>query len=94
MYTDLPKPPITAGFQSGTLMWAPDGRRLAVVAQPTNGVASIWLVELGASDPYRKLVELPQGQRIRGLAWTRDSSAIVFGRSELSSDIVMLDQLK
>jgi Tol biopolymer transport system component len=93
-YTALAPPPIAGGFASGTLAWAPDGRRLAVVAQPTNGVASVWIVEPDASHPYRKLIELPLGPRIRGLAWTRDGSALIFGRHETSSDIVMLDQLK
>ena len=90
----LAAPPMVGGFASGTLAWAPDGRQLAVVSQPTNGSASIWIVEPDASSPYRKLIELSSGPRIRGLAWTRDGSALIFGRHETTSDIVMLDSAK
>jgi serine/threonine protein kinase len=38
------------------------------------------------------LIELAPGPRIRGIAWTRDGSAVIVGRHETSSHIVMLDQ--
>jgi Tol biopolymer transport system component len=94
LYPALPTAPMRGGFLNGAMAWAPDGRRLAVVAQPTNGVASIWIVDPDATNPYRRLIELPAGPRIRGVTWTRDGSALIFGRHETSSDIVMLDQLK
>jgi len=65
---------------------------LAVVAQPTNGAVSVWMVDADASTPYRKLLELPPGPRVRGIVWTPDGSALIAGIQELSSDIVLLDQ--
>ena len=38
--------------------WAPDGRRLAVTTVPANAPAAIWIVELDARTPFRKLIEL------------------------------------
>jgi Tol biopolymer transport system component len=93
-YGNVPPPvePAT-GFNNGMIAWSPDGQRLAVVSQNTNAPASIWIVTLqGAALSYRKLVELPNGPRIRGLTWTPDGSSIVFGQHDAASDIVLLDQ--
>ncbi len=88
-----PAPDIPAGFVNGMQAWSPDGRRLAVVAQNTNAPASIWIVDPDArGNPYRRLIELPIGPRIRGITWTRDGSAIVIGKHDTTSDIVLMDQ--
>ena len=92
--SSLPPPPIIAGFSNGSLAWAPDGRRLAAVSADTAMATTVWIVDPDAAAPYRKLIELPAGPRIRGIAWTRDGSAVVVGRHETSSHIVMLDQTK
>ena len=86
-----PAPEISAGFSNGMLSWSPDGRQLAVVSQNTNAAASIWLVDPESATPFRKLVELPIGPRIRGVTWTRDSSALIIGHHDTTSDIVILD---
>jgi hypothetical protein len=76
------------------LAWAPDGKRLAVVSQGTD-TPSIWIVEPGAPDPTRKLIEFPGGPRIRGIAWERTGDAIIIGKHDIaSSDIVLLDSAK
>jgi eukaryotic-like serine/threonine-protein kinase len=90
----LPSPPGPGGFGNGTALWSPDGRRLAVTSQPGGGTASIWIVEPDGPMVYRKVIDLPPGPRVRGLTWTSDGSALVIGKRETSSDIVMLDQLK
>ena len=87
-----PAPAISAGFSNGMLAWSPDGRRLAVVSQNSNAAASIWIVDPESPTPYRKLVELPAGPRIRGIAWARDGSALIIGQHDTTSDIVLLDQ--
>lgn len=94
-YASLPPTPqISGGFGNGVTAWAPDGRRTAVVSQNTNLPASIWLVDLEASAPFRQPVELPTGPRIRGIAWTREGAAILIGYHDSISDIVMLDSPK
>jgi serine/threonine protein kinase/Tol biopolymer transport system component len=90
----LPPPPAPAVFANGTPAWSPDGRRLAVAGQPGGGLISIWIVEPDGPAVYRKLIDLPTGSRVRGLSWTRDGSALIIGKRDTSSDIVMLDSVK
>ena len=93
MYETLsPAPATPGGFGNGMVAWSKNGRLLAVVSQNSNLPASLWLVDPEApSVPFRKLVELPPGPRIRGVTWTRDGSAIIIGQHDASSDIVLLD---
>jgi serine/threonine protein kinase/Tol biopolymer transport system component len=91
-HTTLPAAPdISAGFSNGMAAWSPDGRRLAVVAQNSNTAASIWIVTTDAKAPFRKLIELPVGPRIRGISWTRDGNAVIFGQHDSTGDIVLMD---
>src|SRR6185295_16589802 len=87
----LPVPPGVNGFANGMAAWSPDGRRLAAFMQQANTSASIWIVEPDASNPYRKLIDLPTGPRLRGITWTPDGSAVIVGKYDTSSDIVLMD---
>jgi serine/threonine protein kinase/Tol biopolymer transport system component len=78
-------------FANGMLSWSPDGRRLALVRQDANAPAEIWIADPDASNPYRKVLDLPPGPRIRGIVWTHDGSALIVGRHETASAIVLLD---
>ena len=78
-------------FINGSLAWAPDGRRLAAVWFPANGVGSVWIVEPESPAPYKKLTDLPQGVRPRGIGWTLDGSGLIIGKQESASDIVLFD---
>jgi TolB protein len=89
VYDTLPPPPGPGGFANGFAAWAPDGRRLGVVSQPGGGTASIWIVEPDGPTVYRKLIELPSGPRVGGLAWTTDGSALIIGKRDTASDIVI-----
>jgi Tol biopolymer transport system component len=86
----LKAPAISAGFANGTIAWSPDGKRLAVTSQNTNTPTAIWLVDPDAPVPFRKLVELPIGPRIRGMTWTSDGALIV-GQYDALGDIVLID---
>jgi Tol biopolymer transport system component len=67
---------VPTGFNNGLVAWSPDGRQLAVISQNTHAPAAIWIVTLETAGlSYRKLTQLPNGPRIRGLSWTRDESA-------------------
>ena len=96
VYMKLPPPPadLSAGFAAGTPAWAPDGRRLAVVTNSVSDPASIWIVDPDAQTPYRKLLELPAGPRIRGVTWTPDGSTLIIGKHDATSDIVLLAQTR
>jgi TolB protein len=89
-----PAPEISAGFSNGMPAWSPDGRRLAVVSQNSNTAASIWIVDPEAASPFRKLVELPAGPRIRGVSWTPDGSSLIIGQHDTTSDIVLLERVQ
>ena len=91
MNLTLPDPPTGAGFANGLLSWSPDGRRLAVVRQPTNSAADIWVTEPGVDHQYTKVMEFPPGPRVRGISWTRDGTQLIIGRHDWTSDIVLIE---
>jgi TolB protein len=88
VHADIPD---SVNFANGFLAWAPDGRRVAVASVAANGLAQIWVVELGAPQPFRKLIDLPVAIRPRGLTWTRDGKTVVFAAQETPSDIILYD---
>ena len=59
---------------NGSVAWSPDGKRLAAASLPGTGVGSVWIVDPNNAAPYRKLLDLPAGAFVRGIAWTRDGS--------------------
>ena len=77
-------------FANGFLAWSPDGKRLAA-ASVTNGRSEIWIVEPGARQPFRKILDFDAAERPRGLTWTRDGSGLIFANQEFPGDIVMFD---
>jgi Tol biopolymer transport system component len=87
-----PRAPGGNGFSNGMVAWAPDGRRLAVVQQQANATASIWLMDAYSASPPMKLIDLGIGPRIRGFAWTHDGTALIIGKHDWTSDIVLMDQ--
>jgi Tol biopolymer transport system component len=74
-------------FGNGLLSWSPDGRRLAAVSMPGAFAGSIWIVEPEGAAPLRKLVDLPAGVFLRGLAWSPDGSSLIVGRIRWTGDI-------
>jgi Tol biopolymer transport system component len=88
LYSNLPKQTFTNGF----LAWAPDGKRLAAVNGPGSGASSIWIVEPEGREPFKKLADLPTSvNRAQGITWTADGVAVIFGKIEANSDIVLFD---
>jgi Tol biopolymer transport system component len=87
-------PPGANGFSNGMVAWAPDGRRLAVANQQANATASIWIMDPQSPVPYVKLIDLGIGPRIRGFSWTRDGKALIVGKHDWTSDIVLMDHGK
>jgi eukaryotic-like serine/threonine-protein kinase len=70
------------------LVWAPDGRRLASAA-----VEGLWIIEPDAPQPFRKLAgKLPGGQRLHGVAWTRDGSSVIVAIEETRGDLVLFER--
>ena len=81
-------------LSNGFLAWSPDGGRLAAVGLPSNRPGSISIVTLDSAPPFRKLIDLPDGAYLRGVAWSRDSSALVIGHIRWAGDIVLAERLR
>ena len=86
---DGPKAPLVA---NGSLAWSPDGKRLAAAALPGAGAGSVWIIEPSNPSPYKKLMDLPAGEFLRGLTWARDGSSIIVGRYRRSGDIFLAER--
>jgi dipeptidyl aminopeptidase/acylaminoacyl peptidase len=90
VYERLPEVPQQLG--NGLLAWSPDGRRLAAVGLPGSDAGHIWIIEPDGGAPIRKLIDLPAGDYLRGITWTRDGSALVVGRIRWAGDIVLAER--
>jgi Tol biopolymer transport system component len=90
----LPKLPNRpgSGFANGLAAWSPDGHRLTVIEQQANSPTRVWLVEPDQKQPYTLLMEFPNGPRVSGLTWTPDGSAVIMGKHDWTSDIVLMQQ--
>ena len=84
--------PEDVSFSNGMMAWSPDGTRLAIEQQSGLFTGAFWIVEPGNPQPYRKLVDLPAGSRVRGITWSRDGSALVVGRIQRSGDIFLAER--
>lgn len=88
LYPNLPK----QQFANGFLAWSLDGRRIAAVSVPAAAAPSIWIVDPEAREPFKKLADLPVSvHRPIGITWTPDGSAVIIGKQEAISDIVLFD---
>jgi Tol biopolymer transport system component len=90
VYEHLPEVPQQLG--NGLLAWSPDGRRLAAVGLPGSDAGHIWIIEPDGPVPIRRLIELPAGDYLRGITWTRDGSALVVGRIRWAGDVVLAER--
>jgi hypothetical protein len=86
---DGPRAPFIA---NGLMAWSPDGKRLAAVALPGAAAGSIWIIEPNNAAPYKRLMDLPAGEFVRGLTWARDGSSIIVGRYRWSGDIFLAER--
>jgi len=86
---DGPRAPFIA---NGLMAWSPDGKRLAAAALSGAAAGSVWIVEPNNPAPYKKLMDLPAGEFLRGLTWARDGSSIIVGRYRWSGDIFLAER--
>lgn len=93
LHASLPgAPAISAGFANGLVAWSPDGKQVAIVSQNTNLPSALWTItpdEPGAA--FRRVIQLPLGPRIRGITWLSDSTSLLIGMHDWTSDIVLMD---
>lgn len=85
LYTNLPA---TSNVGLAALAWAPDGRRLASAA-----VEGLWMIETDSREPFRRIArQLPGGQRLHGVTWTRDGSSVIVAIEETRGDLVLFER--
>jgi Tol biopolymer transport system component len=80
-----------ASMNNGFLAWAPDGRRLAAIANPGGSPTIVWIGQLDGQEPFRKLIEFPASIRLRGATWTHDGASLIVGQILATSNIVLFD---
>jgi Tol biopolymer transport system component len=80
-------------LSNGQMSWSPDGRRLAAVSLPGAFAGALWIIEPGARDPFRKLLDLPAGDLVRGVTWTADGAAVIIGRISSRGDIILAERM-
>jgi Tol biopolymer transport system component/DNA-binding winged helix-turn-helix (wHTH) protein len=80
------------GIQAyGALAWAPDGTALQY-GFTQNGECNIWEQPLDGSKP-RQLTTFASGQ-IFDFHWSRDGKRLLMSRGEISSDVVLISNLR
>ena len=76
---------------NGSLVWSPDGTRIAAASLPGAGAGSLWIIDPASPKPYRKLLDLPSGIFTRGLTWSADGKELTFGTYQWSGDIFLAE---
>lgn len=71
------------------LAWSPDGKRIAIVNLPGRAAAEVWLLTL-ADGALRKLVEFSAPAELDGITWTADGRALVAGRIDYETEVLLL----
>jgi serine/threonine protein kinase/Tol biopolymer transport system component len=77
---------------NGSLVWSPDGTRIAAASLPGAGLGSLWIIDPARPKPYRKLLDLPSGIFTRGLTWSHDGKSLTFGTYQWSGDIFLAER--
>ncbi len=74
------------------LAWSPDGTHIGMVNLPGRAAAEVWLLRV--SDGHlRKLTEFAAPVELDGVAWTPDGKALLVGRTEYETEVVLIEGL-
>ena len=77
---------------NGTIVWSPDGKRIAAAVLPGSGSGSLWMVDPASQRPYRKVLDLPDGVFTRGFTWSTDGKSLILGTYRSSGDIFLAER--
>ena len=79
---------------NGVVAWSPEGRRLAAATILGSFGTSLSIVELEGTGSVRKLTDLPDDIRPRGLTWNRDGASLTVGIVRASGDIFLAERTR
>jgi TolB protein len=74
------------------MVWSPDGRRLAAAALSGGLPGSLWILDRSNPALHRQVLTLPPASYVRGMAWTRDGSALTVGIVTRTGDIMLAER--
>ena len=77
---------------NGSVVWSPDGKRIAASMLPGGGDGSLWIVDPASPKPYHKLLDLPAGVFTRGITWSSDGKSLIVGTYRWSGDIFLAER--
>ncbi len=77
---------------NGSIVWSPDGKRIAASSLSGAGGGSLWIVDPAAAQPYRKLLDLPVGVFTRGITWANDGKSLIVGTYRWTGDIFLAER--
>ncbi len=77
---------------NGAVTWSADGQQLAGMSNSGQVESGVWVYRFDGGTPPRQILEIEAKQRGRGIAWLPDSSKLILGMTERSSDIVLFDR--
>ena len=77
---------------NGSIVWSPDGKRIAASSLPGAGAGSVWIVDPASPKPYRKVLDLPAGVFTRGITWSSDGKSLILGTYRWTGDIFLAER--
>jgi Tol biopolymer transport system component len=81
----------TFDIPDSNLSWMADGRALTYI-DTRGGVSNIWMQPINGGQP-RQLTNF-NSDRIFNYAWSRDGKQLLYSRGTVTSDVVMISDLK
>jgi Tol biopolymer transport system component len=75
----------------GGIQWTPDGRALAYI-DTRNGVSNIWRLPIDGGPPTQ-LTDF-KSEQVFGFAWSHDGKQLALARGSVSSDVVLIRDLR
>lgn len=81
---------IEAVSQPTSLAWSPDGKRLGLINLPGRASADVWVLDVTTGN-LRRVAQLPAPAEFEGITWSADGRALLVGRVDHESEVILLE---